>query len=119
MRWLKRRKKGYTSLSLSPLKAEHRKIRLNARQCEIHRVTVNGETAHFTYTDHQRDVPLQHTQQLLQDGSIHDHAEFSRMWEAMAEDANEGELCVDLPESVHPTSVLSHFFFFFHLFYQC
>ena len=82
---------------------------MNARQIQIQKVTVNEVNAEYLLFDYQKEVPLAHTTQPLEGGSIHNHAEFARMLEAMAEQANEGELEIAIPETIQPTPVNKKF----------
>ena len=74
---------------------------MNARQLWVTKVTIDGHVASFTHDDHQRDIPLQHTHT----PSVQDHADFKRLWEAMAQEAKEGELQIHVPDELEPTPV--------------
>lgn len=101
---LSRSLKGRTELTVNPFSKDLKAIRLNCRQCNLKRLTVNGKPSSHSYQD-----PYTHAV-LPWKAGVHQHHMLRRKLEGQLKNPPERELLITFPKSVRideldPTSV--------------
>lgn len=91
---LSRSLKGRTELTVNPYSKDLKAIRLNCRQCNLKRVTVNGKPSSNSYQD-----PYTHAV-LPWKAGVHQHHMLRRKLEGQLKNPPERELLITFPKSV-------------------
>ncbi|KAI9090462.1 hypothetical protein DFS34DRAFT_637443 [Phlyctochytrium arcticum] len=86
---------GYSVLHFRDVLSSEKELRLNSRQSSITSVSVNNIPAVYTYKD-----PLSHILPHSSHSSVHQHPEYRNQYTYALQEADEGELVVQLPEAV-------------------
>ncbi|KAA8893277.1 hypothetical protein FN846DRAFT_547784 [Sphaerosporella brunnea] len=91
----RRRLKGWTEITINPTDPMLRQVRLNARQCEITKCTINGKTApQVKYDNPYSKIKIHDT------ATVHQHGMLRKKIEGVLHDPPEFELVVTLPSKL-------------------
>ena len=91
--------RGYTEIIIVPTNRQLRTIHLHSRQCDIHGVTVGGQTADFSLMD-----PFTNLAPSKPD-DVHSIPELKRKLYSALSEADEGELSIAIPNNQLPNSI--------------
>ncbi|KAL8852869.1 MAG: hypothetical protein Q9221_002245 [Calogaya cf. arnoldii] len=92
---LARRLKGKTEITISPHSKDLKSVRLNCRQCDIKRITVNSKScSNFVYEEPYNKAKLPWK------AGVHQHHMLRNKIDAHFKSPPDGELVINLPKSV-------------------
>ncbi|KAK9727981.1 hypothetical protein K7432_001433 [Basidiobolus ranarum] len=89
--------RGFTELHIIPTTNSLSHVRINARHCDIHNVTVNGIATSHEYIDIIKNSLLP---EVTKDKNIFQYHELKRSYHTALYEAEEGELLIHIPEVI-------------------
>ncbi|OUM63817.1 hypothetical protein PIROE2DRAFT_29498, partial [Piromyces sp. E2] len=92
---------GYVELIIQPLVPDLSKIRLNCRQLTIRKILVNKIQAQYNLTDPVASV-------LPTNKTVNNHNEFKQEFFNALQEADEGELIINIPEEIKIKKVITN-----------